>query len=293
MCCCIELLLETCFPCLQRRSTRAFVVLTPPGEDDIKTRLFPIHVSEQAEFDLIAVHGWKGHRENSWTSASGINWLRDLLPKDIPKLNIYSWGYTCDRDIMGWSRSVMQILSRRFVADLQEYRESSQGHQRPLVVIAHSVGGIMLKSTLLNSASFTESKDATEDIKSSIQGILYMGTREVDASITDLEAYLARGSRAHPAEDEYFRESSWLINTLRQYEKISQGFRAGYGYERGPDAGQRHVEETSNARSMYFNTTWDGMIKYDSATDPNYTQVRECILWILKGNGEGNANQQG
>lgn len=40
----------------------------------------------------MAVHGLNGHRENTWT-VSDVNWLRDLLPSDIPNARIMSWGY--------------------------------------------------------------------------------------------------------------------------------------------------------------------------------------------------------
>lgn len=40
----------------------------------------------------MAVHGLGGHREKTWTVDS-INWLRDLLPSDIPNARILSWGY--------------------------------------------------------------------------------------------------------------------------------------------------------------------------------------------------------
>ncbi len=40
----------------------------------------------------MAIHGLNGDRENTWT-ANGVNWLRDLLPSNIPNARIYSWGY--------------------------------------------------------------------------------------------------------------------------------------------------------------------------------------------------------
>lgn len=41
---------------------------------------------------IVAVHGLNGHREETWT-VNGVNWLRDLLPTDIPNARICSWGY--------------------------------------------------------------------------------------------------------------------------------------------------------------------------------------------------------
>ncbi len=41
---------------------------------------------------IVAIHGLNGHREDTWT-VNGVNWLRDLLPSNIPNARIYSWGY--------------------------------------------------------------------------------------------------------------------------------------------------------------------------------------------------------
>lgn len=42
---------------------------------------------------IVAVHGLDGKREESWTAKNGVNWLRDLLPSDIPQARIFAWGY--------------------------------------------------------------------------------------------------------------------------------------------------------------------------------------------------------
>jgi hypothetical protein len=42
---------------------------------------------------IVAIHGLDGHREESWKAKNGVLWLRDLLPKKIPKARILSYGY--------------------------------------------------------------------------------------------------------------------------------------------------------------------------------------------------------
>jgi hypothetical protein len=37
--------------------------------------------------------GLNGHREKTWTAATGAHWPRDFLPKDIPNARIFCWGY--------------------------------------------------------------------------------------------------------------------------------------------------------------------------------------------------------
>jgi hypothetical protein len=47
--------------------------------------------------DIVAIHGLNGHYVNTWTTAledgSQVNWLRDLLPKEVPNARIMSFSY--------------------------------------------------------------------------------------------------------------------------------------------------------------------------------------------------------
>lgn len=49
-----------------------------------------VHLS--FDHSIVAVHGLNGHREKTWT-VDTVNWLRDLLPSDVPHARILSWGY--------------------------------------------------------------------------------------------------------------------------------------------------------------------------------------------------------
>ena len=69
-------------------------------------------------YSIVAVHGLNGHREKTWT-VNGVNWLRDLLPADIPNARILSWGY--DASTHGTSPISAQYLydhARTLVSDL-------------------------------------------------------------------------------------------------------------------------------------------------------------------------------
>ncbi|KAF2190539.1 hypothetical protein K469DRAFT_387619 [Zopfia rhizophila CBS 207.26] len=67
----------------------------------------------------IVVHGLNGHRDKTWTASNGVNWLRDLLPQDLPNARIITWGY--DANTHSGSRVSCQYLydhARSLVADL-------------------------------------------------------------------------------------------------------------------------------------------------------------------------------
>lgn len=52
---------------------------------------------ENARVDVILVHGLTGNRENTWTDKnSGVFWPEKLLPDDLPKARIFTYGYDAD-----------------------------------------------------------------------------------------------------------------------------------------------------------------------------------------------------
>ncbi|CCA76820.1 hypothetical protein PIIN_10806 [Serendipita indica DSM 11827] len=97
--------------------------------------------------DIIAIHGLDGHRERTWTAENGILWLRDLLKADIPNARILAYGYDAD------TRSRECISTQKIYqhADklLKSLSRQRRDHpRRPIIFIAHSLGGIVLKQVI-------------------------------------------------------------------------------------------------------------------------------------------------
>ncbi|KAF8530221.1 hypothetical protein BU17DRAFT_59986 [Hysterangium stoloniferum] len=85
--------------------------------------------------DIVAIHGLDGDREKSWTADNEKLWLRDFLPQAIPAARILSYGYDAYTD--------SSLIS---LARLHMSREADDTKKRPIIFIAHSLGGIILKS---------------------------------------------------------------------------------------------------------------------------------------------------
>ncbi|WEW61987.1 hypothetical protein PRK78_007487 [Emydomyces testavorans] len=57
-----------------------------------ETKLQVSHMT--TAFDIVAVHGLRGHAINSWTDAeTKVMWPRDLLPQVFPNARIMTYGY--------------------------------------------------------------------------------------------------------------------------------------------------------------------------------------------------------
>ncbi|KIW29919.1 uncharacterized protein PV07_05704 [Cladophialophora immunda] len=143
-----------------------------------------IHAAEDAVVDIIFVHGLTGHRIETWTCRSkgkACFWPVDLLSKDFPRSRIATWGY--DARVTNWrpfhtvGTSDVQQHAQMLCLDIVNMRERDNTQERPLLFLAHSLGGIVCKSALLYSAH----ADALEtrrvkSITESTLGIMFFGT---------------------------------------------------------------------------------------------------------------------
>jgi hypothetical protein len=102
-------------------------------------------------------------------SQSNFVWLRDRLPKDMPGIRPIIYGY--DTQLVQ-SESVQTIddLASSFIARLASIGKAYTS-AKPLIVIVHSLGGILLKSALVQMAGGPD----RGSILNSIKMIIFFG----------------------------------------------------------------------------------------------------------------------
>jgi hypothetical protein len=98
---------------------------------------------------------------------SGTNWISDLLPHSIPNCRILTYGYDVDTrgptpisvqslfehgknlaEDLSRARSGSEVLcsvSKSIGSDLIELPKLLQHERRPIIFLAHSLGGIIVK----------------------------------------------------------------------------------------------------------------------------------------------------
>jgi hypothetical protein len=91
--------------------------------------------------DIVAIHGLNGDAYTTWQHENGTLWLRDMLPSDLPGSRVFTYGYPSE---LFWSNSVatLQDYSRNLLGSLKAI---SEGNQRPIIFVCHSLGGIVCK----------------------------------------------------------------------------------------------------------------------------------------------------
>lgn len=101
---------------------------------------------------IVAVHGLNplnklDHGEDTWRAPkSQKSWLRDFLPQDIPSARIILFGYNSNVAFSSGNEGVCD-QANTLCFTLGGYREDVQ--HRPIVFIAHSLGGLVVKQVRL------------------------------------------------------------------------------------------------------------------------------------------------
>ncbi|CAG7849681.1 Vegetative incompatibility protein HET-E-1, partial [Serendipita indica DSM 11827] len=131
---------------------------------------------ENPVVDIVAIHGLNGHREKTWTSEDGKMWLRDFLQDDLPRVRVLSYGY--DADTHSRERVSTETIHRHgnnLANALSRARKGAS--RRPIIFVAHDVGGIILKWALVISNNKDPNSDGNlRDILVSTYSILFFGT---------------------------------------------------------------------------------------------------------------------
>ncbi|KAF8234302.1 hypothetical protein L208DRAFT_1262445, partial [Tricholoma matsutake] len=139
---------------------------------------------------IVAIHGLDGHAMTSWTAANDTLWLRDLLPKRIPRARILTYGYNAYTRGNKLANESIYSIGQKLLADLATDRDGSNIQQRPIIFVAHSLGGIVLKDTLIHADKHEYA--SYKAIERSTYGILFLGTPHQGTAAVDLATLILR-----------------------------------------------------------------------------------------------------
>lgn len=150
-------------------------------EDGVKI----LHDPPDAVVDIYCIHGLTGNRDTTWTAAGQEeSWLVKLL---APRLQacILTYGFDAyvARKFAPASINRLFDQSKNFLVDVTNDREARGATNRPLIVFAHSAGGIVFKQAVLLSRSHVESH--LHDMFDSLIGVMFMGTPHEGSWIAD------------------------------------------------------------------------------------------------------------
>ncbi|CCA76280.1 related to kinesin light chain [Serendipita indica DSM 11827] len=241
--------------------------------------------------DIVAIHGLQGHREKSWMTDDGVCWLRHLLPSDLPNVRILSYGY--DADTRSRECVSTQTLGRH--ADGFAYalsRERKDAPRRPIIFVAHDVGGIVLKSALVICHNQNLDSDCQlRNILVSTHGILFFGTPHFGLEGTTYHEVLNRLASVYMETTNIILKdledhSSELEHIQRLYASASEKISSIFFCEEYATSGISNLSEVNvphhkaiiagdrNATTIVLHANHRNLVRFTSKGNDNYRTVR-------------------
>ncbi|KAL7795059.1 hypothetical protein V8C37DRAFT_375440 [Trichoderma ceciliae] len=246
--------------------------------------------SEDADIDIVAVHGLGGQGFKSWISLEGGKskpWLEDLLARDIPNARIMTYAYVSDG--VNYRYLVRNVLYGRaldLVKELGNQRSRDGTGRRPLFFIAHSLGGWIVKRALIISSEAIDAE--LKDIELSTCGVAFFGTLSPGRPLSPTPlAYVIR--RTTSGLDDYSNSGAcaralsmqpqandieWLENQMEAFKAITANLPQLSFHETKQSADgfvveQRHSMSGSDGVQIGLSATHSGLIQFQGR-DANY-----------------------
>ncbi|KAK3941299.1 Alpha/Beta hydrolase protein [Diplogelasinospora grovesii] len=146
----------------------------------------PLMDPPDAKVDIVFVHGLTGDRVNTWTSEptkrnpEPVFWPKDLLPAKCKNARILSFGYNATV-VHFWplsgSKPVVNTTVDNHSAALTDsligLRDRTKTNDRPVIFVAHSLGGLVCANAV--SKSYGSDK-AKENLAEKVRGMIFLGT---------------------------------------------------------------------------------------------------------------------
>lgn len=129
-----------------------------------------------AEVDICFIHGLSGDLNSTWTSRpEETPWPKALLPSRFPKARLLTYGYNAYvvRKSVATSNELLDHANN-LLNDLTIDRVEANAVNRPLIFIAHSLGGLVCMEAIMRSEHPHDQH--LKDIFNSTRAIAFMGT---------------------------------------------------------------------------------------------------------------------
>lgn len=149
-------------------------------------------------------------------------WPRDILPKVFPMARILTWGYDVQIDKIMSAASKASIFNHAetLLVDLAMIRRTEGEKTKPIIFIAHSLGGIVVKDAL--SLSRNENTFFNE-IFPATKGVMFLGTPHHGSNVATLGKIAFELSRVF-LKDPNVQILRGLETNSETLERISRNF---------------------------------------------------------------------
>ena len=164
----------------------------------------------------VAISGLGSHAFGSWKDRdSHFMWLRDALPVRLRGARVLIYGYDSK---LAESRSYQNLedVASKFRQSLSVVL-GGRTRSRPLIFVAHSLGGLVLKQAVIEMASENASAAESENFKATF-AILFFGVPNQGMDIRSLHA-MVRGQPNEPFTSYLDRDAGFLYQLINKFRE--------------------------------------------------------------------------
>ncbi|KAH6632537.1 hypothetical protein F5144DRAFT_513009 [Chaetomium tenue] len=271
--------------------TRKKAIVTEPADTWGALGLQILHSPPNPLIDFIFVHGLRGGSIKTWCKSEDLRlfWPQAWLPRDalLQNARIHSFGYNSDWLDSKESSLDLHDFGRSLLGEMSTSPALRTGKQTPILLIGHSMGGLVMKKAYLLAKQDKRASDLAERIEC----MFFLGTphRGSDyarllnnvlraSTILSSKQYIAdiaRNSGAITAINDEFRFFADDLHIWSFYETVKSRIGTSSGIIVGRDSAViGHKNEIVNP----LNADHRDICKFDSISHPNYIFVRNSLV---------------
>jgi hypothetical protein len=135
-----------------------------------------LHDCPNATVDVCFVHGLTGDRITTWCAQDQSEpWPKTLLPSKLITARIITYGYDAyvmRGPVAGSNRLIDHATN--LLNDLTTDRDLHNAATRPIIFVAHSLGGLVCKQAILSSRNNPDAH--LRNVFNCTKGVIFMGT---------------------------------------------------------------------------------------------------------------------
>ncbi|PQE09591.1 and NB-ARC domain-containing protein [Rutstroemia sp. NJR-2017a WRK4] len=289
---------------------------TVPASDPPALGLKILHDNEDAEIDIIALHGQNGHPVNSWMDKeSGVLWLRDLLPEELGGVSKVGheqagkmWEGTVDEEIKG-------VKQRdRSNEESKPGKAGAESKRLKFRVLSYGYGakegakeiaaGLMRDVDSAKGSEAISSLPPASPLLTATQAILFFGvaqnmgfeslnmieTFSDDVLSPEMRSMRKEGMWLREGEEEFERLEKRKLWTVIWFREIADGggkvqmkIQDDDRIEDGTRDEIRKEQEDSESRVIRLGKTHGAMVRFADREDEDFRNVVECLKKIVRG----------
>ncbi|VUC22222.1 unnamed protein product [Clonostachys rosea] len=174
---------------------------------------------EKHMFDSISISGLSSHPFGSWQprgADKSFMWIRDELPAFVPGVRAFTYGYDTNL-INSNSFQLISDIARGFIEHLR-IGGWSLTSARPIVFLAHSLGGLVLKDALVQIADARNELDRS--LLDKVRGAIMFGVPNLGMEQSHLLA-MVEGRPNEILVDDLSRKSNYIMRLDESFSGIA------------------------------------------------------------------------